>query len=499
MDRINNSGKNWWYTILLLLVFAAGLGIRLFDLDNPPLDFHPARQFHSAILARGFYTQMQPNLPDFERSRYLAEGLSELWIEPPILEGLTALTCRLVGGDIFWIARFYSIMAWLIGGFGLYLLAKRVSGKGGAFFSLLFYLFLPYGITASRSFQPDPLMVCLTIWAVWALATWTRETGWQKTITTGLLMGVAILVKQVAVFFLLGALIARVLSIRDLKKTFTDRKIWLMISMVFLPVLLYNFWGVYLDGFLIQQYGGRLYPEFWQDLGFYLRWLVEIDDTVGFYSLIVGLVGIILLWDHRDRNIIIGYFCGYIVYGFVFAHHISTHNYYQLPLIPFITLAIAPLADIVVRRVLEIKPRRWFILFFILILMGVSFTLWRVETRMKRENFRAEPAKWSQLGKKMGYENSNVMGLFNDYGVSLMYWGLTTPVVWPNSSDQEMTNFKVDVGKIMDQLSGKYYFIVTDFVDFDKQVLLKQTLVDNYPVLEKGDGYLIFDLREPIK
>ncbi len=37
--------------MLLLL----GLGIRLLDLTDPPLDIHPTRQLHSALMARGMY------------------------------------------------------------------------------------------------------------------------------------------------------------------------------------------------------------------------------------------------------------------------------------------------------------------------------------------------------------------------------------------------------------------------------------------------------------
>lgn len=43
--------------LLILAIFAAGIGIRLYDLTDPPLDFHPARQIHSALMARGIYAK----------------------------------------------------------------------------------------------------------------------------------------------------------------------------------------------------------------------------------------------------------------------------------------------------------------------------------------------------------------------------------------------------------------------------------------------------------
>jgi hypothetical protein len=485
--------------MLVLLVFAAGLGIRLFDLDNPALDFHPARQFHSAILARGFYTRISPDLPDFVHDRYLSQGLSEQWIEPPILEGLTALTAKLTGSDIFLAARLYSILFWLLGGLAIFLLGKKLSGFAGGLFSLMFFLFLPYAVTASRSFQPDPLMVCLAAWSLWAMARLEPGAGWKSVIAAGLLAGAAILVKQVMVFFILAALLARLVSGQGWRKAFASRKTWVVLSLALVPALLYNLWGLYIDGFLKQQLGGRLYLEFWRDITFYLRWLMEIDGTLGLVALIAALCGILLVEQKGLRAMLAGYLAGYTLYGLVFAHHISTHDYYQLPLIPAAALGISQLAGLLVARISQTQPRRWVIsIFTALVILGSAFTLWRVETQMKRADFRAEPAKWSRLGREMGYENSNVIGLFTDYGASLMYWGLTTPVVWPNTADQELKNRNMDAAKIQDQLSGKYFFVVTNFADLEKQPRLKQALEKNFAVFEKGDGYLVYDLRKPL-
>jgi hypothetical protein len=43
------------------------------------------------------------------------------------------------------------------------------------------------------------------------------------------------------------------------------------------------------------------------------------------------------------------------------------------------------------------------------------------------------------------------------------------------------------------------YFLVTDFEEFDRQPDLQERLFGFYPVLFKGDGYLIFDLKNPIQ
>jgi hypothetical protein len=152
-----------WIRILLVAVFLlVGLGVRLIDLSNPPLDFAATRQLHSLILARGYYYSMDipstRSLPVEQRQFGIQAGQEELLVEPPLLEHLTAYTYALLGQENFEIPRVYSILFWVLGGIPLYLLAKKFMPVNGALAALAFYELLPFGVIASRSFQPDPLM-----------------------------------------------------------------------------------------------------------------------------------------------------------------------------------------------------------------------------------------------------------------------------------------------------------------------------------------------------
>ena len=75
-------------TILLLLLL--GLGIRLLDLTDPPLDIHPTRQLHSALMARGMYYQGRTDVPEWQVTTAVRQWKREAVIEPPVMENLTA-------------------------------------------------------------------------------------------------------------------------------------------------------------------------------------------------------------------------------------------------------------------------------------------------------------------------------------------------------------------------------------------------------------------------
>ena len=59
--------NRWALAFVLALLFGLGLGIRLTDLTDLPLDFHPTRQLFSAIKARGIYYQTAPDIPEWQR------------------------------------------------------------------------------------------------------------------------------------------------------------------------------------------------------------------------------------------------------------------------------------------------------------------------------------------------------------------------------------------------------------------------------------------------
>ena len=61
------------FIALALAFFVLGLGIRLLDLTDPPLDFHAWRQFRSATIARGMYYVMASDVDP--EARQIAENL----------------------------------------------------------------------------------------------------------------------------------------------------------------------------------------------------------------------------------------------------------------------------------------------------------------------------------------------------------------------------------------------------------------------------------------
>jgi hypothetical protein len=177
--------------VTLALIFLLGLGVRLYDLTDPPLDFHATRQLRSLLMARGLYHKWfnDPAIPDWQRGIAIEQWESHQIIEPPIFETIAALTYRLIGGEQDWLPRIWSSVFWLIGGVALYFVARNLTSVDGGVMALTFYMFLPFGVIASRSFQPDSLMVMWIVISWWMFYRWYQAPSWHRAILAGLNAG----------------------------------------------------------------------------------------------------------------------------------------------------------------------------------------------------------------------------------------------------------------------------------------------------------------------
>jgi len=151
------------------LLFVVALGLRLYHINEPPLNFHATRQYRSLIIAREYYFASSTSVPEWEKQVAFYSRQKQGTLEPPIMEFLVSIGYRFLGGEHVWIPRLLSSLFWLIGGGFLYLVGKRIADADAALFGTTFYLFLPFAVVASRSFQPDPLMVMLMLASVFAI------------------------------------------------------------------------------------------------------------------------------------------------------------------------------------------------------------------------------------------------------------------------------------------------------------------------------------------
>jgi hypothetical protein len=487
---------NHLFALSLALIFALGLGVRFFDLSAPLLDFHPTRQLFAAIRARGIYYETLSNVPAWQKDLATRQLENTATIEPPIMENVAAFLYGYFGEQTA-IPRMFSVIFWAMGGIFLFLLACNLTGSSpGAAAALAVYMFIPYALRASRAFQPDPMMVALIILFWWAVENWGRKpASWKWTLLAGVSGGLAIFVKFPAAFFVIGGALGAIFAHASLRKIIKLPQTWSMMLLGILPAGLYLYYGLYVARFLGQQFEDRFYPEMLISPNFYLRWFLKTDQVVGVLWLALALLGCLLFASRPMRIFLISVFVSYIAFGLFFDYHISSHDYYSLPLIPIVALGFAPLAADVSARLREKLTASRFLsvatcLVFLLTFTGLTVTQY---LDLRTHDYRADAAFWVKVGEAMNHQ-PGVIAVIADYGYPLEYYGWQNSEPWPLVGD--IRNFE----RAFPTLTGKKsYFLVTDFDQFNLQPNLRKRLQSGYPVLVRGTGYIAYDLLHPLK
>ena len=493
---------------MLVFLFVTAFAIRLYDLTDLPLDFHPTRQLLSAIKARALYFETQPDGVSTEKLETgIRQAKLKAQVEPVIFEQLVAYTYQFTGEQL-WVARVYSSLFWIVGGLFLFLLVRDLLSFEAAIFSTAYYLFFPYAIIASRSFQPDPLMVMLIIAFWWIFSRWITLTlspsptgrGMRGALLAGLLGGFAIFIKFSAAFFVIGAALGLGLSRFTMRDLLRNTQVWVMATLGALPALIYLVYGVFIEGGLGGQFSGRFIPSLLLNPLNYLLWMTKVDLATGGIFVMLALLGFFFTQDRRLRSLMFGLWGAYLFYSLFFDYHVATHDYYHLPLIPIVAVSLGPLGGWFFARLAESTVQRYQrSVVYVILILGMFMMVWHVRNQMKAVDYRPDAAMWAQIGELV--HDERVVALTQDYGSRLEYWGWQIVNTWPSIG--EMSHSQLRGGKIdsfdamFDDYTGKRdLFLVTDFDEFKAQTQLRERL-STYNIYAEDEGYVIYDLRKP--
>jgi hypothetical protein len=339
-------------------------------------------------------------------------------------------------------------------------------------------------------------LLCLGLWAThrWAMA---EQPGWRLTVLTGLAASLAPLVKAVALLPLLAGLAGMVLAQPHFLRRLRQPRIWVLGALVVAPAAVYYARAMFLTHEITA--AGRFIPSLLSQIRFYLDWQELALRLMGYGAVAAAALGTLLLVG-VSRGLLVGLWGGYIIYGLLFPYHITTHDYYHLPLIPILALGMAPIAGVVAER-LGSMPRSlvWGLtrLLVVVALLGVAVRAARGIVAAR--DYRPEVGYWEYLGDLLEHR-SDLLILSHDYGYRLMYYGWVNGGAWVGQADLRLGELlgepsALGMGEITERLAGHSFFVVTLLGELDAQPALKEYLYANYPVAAQGDDFVVFDLR----
>jgi hypothetical protein len=483
---------------LLLGLFAAAFAIRLLHIND--IEFAPLRQHRSAIMARAYYYETRPDLPAWQRD-VAAEQLRIMGLlEPPILEHATAILYRAAGGEYLWIPRVLTSGLWLLGGWFVFLLVRRLHSADTAFIALAFFLLLPFGVVAGRAFQPHGFETMLI--AASALCIWR----YFERPSAGRLLAAAGVAAVAGLVYAPGLILisAVFLAMAGPRKWLSPATIVFFLVSFSLALAYYGY-GVVANNGVRGQLLSSVKLHLLLTPGFWAGWLAQIHNVVGLPAAVAALAGL-ALYRAEARKLLLGLAAGYVIYSLLLSYHTSTHDYYQLINVPLVAMAMAPFLG----RVLGLatsglsRPVRCAIVAACCVLGVAAAGVRIIEYNFDRHGRwqKNERAIAPKIGDIVGH-STRLVYLSISGGFPLFYYGQVAgaEVMVRNALLETYLERRTGVESQAELVNPDNlgfvpeFFVVTELLEFKRRPELGAFLDANYPLIANELDFRIYDLR----
>ena len=432
-----------WAALAVAVLLLVGLLLRLPNIDAPSVE---QRENQSSILARGWYLGDGDSLPAWQR-RVLADVDTVLEpFEPPLLEFVAAGFYRTIDDERIWFPRLLSVLAWIVGGALLALIARRMMGTVGVLASVALYLVWPYAASQSRKFMPDALLVACLLAAVLLIVRYWERPSHGRFAAAGGAAAVATAIKPgVAFLFVVAVFVGLAYSHGKLRAETRSGRLPLFVGLAASLALLYVVIGRYATDFINPDatterltpdlvLTSRFWRGWWEMVSFLLR-TPQPQEVLAVLALGVGAVGLALAPKGAPRAIMWSLVAGYVAFGLAFASYTATHPYYALPLIPILALASGIVVERAYRALAAWRVAQ------VAVLLGVAAVI--AVGAQKAHSLITTPADleriadYERIGELTGH-TSRAIVVDAKLAQPIMYWGWIVGEEWELDYNEDL-------------------------------------------------------------
>lgn len=337
---------------LFAFLLLCGFVVRLYRFDNPIADWHSWRQADTASVSRNFLEEgLNPLYPTYEDISNIQSGKDNpkgyRMVEFPLYNIKHAAVAKLLPVITFEQAgRLVSIISSLFTAVLFYLLVRRYAHKEIAILTSFFYLFLPFNIYYNRTILPDTMMVTASIAGIYFFDIWIRCKRKNRDFLLFFFLSVistaaAFLLKPYSLFFTLPMLY--IAYQRYNGSLFKRWELYLFAVLSLIPFIGWRMWinqfpeGIPANIWLLNGNGIRFRPSFFRWIGY--ERLTKL--ILGYIGIVFPLLSIFVLRSLKNAGFYISFALASILYVVVFATGNVQHDYYQILIMPTISLFCA--------------------------------------------------------------------------------------------------------------------------------------------------------------
>jgi len=458
--------------LVLLVLFFLSISLRLYKINNPLADWHSFRQADTASVTREFVKHgvnwLYPryhDLSNIQSGKDNPEGFR--MVEFPLLNGLTAQVIRTFNfqSQEVLVGRLVSVIFSSLTTVIIFLLAESLFGHRPAIFAGLFFAINPYSVYYGRVILPEPfLLFLLTLCLLMQVK--------RIYLLSALLFAVSLLIKPYAIFLLPLILL---IPFNFKSNRWLIIYIFVLFGLALIPLFLWRDWikqfpsGIPASDWLYNKDNIRLKPAFF-------HWLFEI--RIGTFILGLGLLpAVVFGLISKGKNLLfllVHWICIFL-YLVVIAGGNVQHDYYQVFLLPVISLTVGRGLDALFNLPFEaVHKKLSTLLIFVLVLWSLFVSWYNVRGYFQVNNGSIIPA--GEAVDRLTPKEAKVIAPYNGDTAFLF---ATNRTGWPIGYYIED---KIKLG------ATHYVSVVNDYETDD--------LAKTYKVILKNDQFVLIDLTQ---
>lgn len=473
--------------VLIGIVIVAAL-LRSYNLTTPLADWHSFRQADTASVTREYVKHgidlLRPRYHDLSniQSGILTGGLDNLegyrMVEFPFVNGVIAAVLRLTPAlDLVIVSRLFSIAASLTALIALAYLGRLLFSPRVGLLAAGVFAVLPFSVFYGRVILPEPFLICFLTVSLVCFTRYQRTRTFTDIVCSLACFSLALLLKPMAIFFL-PAYLGIVLLRKNWKAIFDLRTIVLGVLSI-LPLLLWRQWitqfptGIPWSSWLYNLDGIRLRPAWWR----WLFWERLTKLWLGMSGMLFFAAGLLPksfnLQKLGGSSVLYLWGIGMGMYLVVFATGNVRHDYYQVILLPFVSLVVGKGID----WFLSLQNKQ---LGRVVVILTTVFGLYY---------------SWNQV---KGYYAINHWEIVEAGKVADSVLPLDAKVIAPYNGDTAFlfqtnrTGWPIGFEVEKKIANGATHYVSVNYDD-EANALLRQ-----YQTVVKTEKYLILDLRHPL-
>jgi hypothetical protein len=187
---------------------------------------------------------------------------------------------------------------------------------------------------------------------------------------------------------------------------------------------------------------------------------------------------------------------GYLLYGLVFTIHISTHNYYSLPLVPIVALSLGSVVDAATRptRLTDVQSAAAVTFTALLVAGAVS---WKLHGPLTDRSFGKEESVYVAAGRAADH-TSRALYVDTHYADPERYYGWTAGTLLTSGYERHPADLARQALTTALRHRPKPTCAVLTGIKLRRQLAgFEAQLASRYAVVRRDPSFAIYDLSKP--